>query len=128
MNARIEQPADGIDRGTGLGAWLQRGVIGAGLWVLAVALLAVPLGGLGWWRPTLVWPLVVLAGVGLGVVVARVPAGRMARGPSLALVGVGLAAGWWAAATHSSQVLPRRDAGSNLQAAIALAETGHRLV
>lgn len=128
MNARIEQPADGIDRGTGLGAWLQRGVIGAGLWVLAVALLAVPLCGLGWWRPTLVWPLVVLAGVGIGVVVARVPAGRMARGPSLALVGVGLAAGWWAASTHSSQVLPRRDAGSNLQAAIALAETGHRLV
>ena len=47
---------------------------------------------------------------------------------SVALVAVVVGFTVWAGATHSEQVLPRRDAASNLQAAVSLATTGSRVV
>lgn len=123
----VSEPA-AYERGRGVEAWVQRGVIGAGLVLLATSLLAAFLGGLGWWRPWLVLPLLVVAAGWIGAVVARLPAVRLGVGPAFALLGVAVASGWWLSATHSSQILPRRDAGSNLQAAIALADTGHRIL
>ncbi|MCA0290103.1 MAG: hypothetical protein LCH82_00325 [Actinobacteria bacterium] len=128
MIVSLPAPADGIEPGSGLGAWLQRLVIGAGLLVLATAALAAPLGYAGWWRPWLVLPLLVLVAGGVGWLVARLPAARVDTAPAAALALVGAAYTAWAAATHSTQILPRRDAGSNLQAAISLADTGYRIV
>ena len=47
---------------------------------------------------------------------------------SVALVAVVVGFTVWAGATHSEQVLPRRDAASNLQAAVSLATTHSRVV
>lgn len=126
MTAVSEPP--GTLRARGLDAWLQRAVIGAGLLVLGTSLLAAVLGGVGWWRAWLVLPLIAVLAGALAATVARLPAARIGTGPGLALLGVAGGAGWWTAATHSSQLLPRRDSGSNLQAAIALADTGHRIL
>ncbi|HET7821463.1 MAG TPA: hypothetical protein VFL10_08040, partial [Ornithinibacter sp.] len=53
---------------------------------------------------------------------------RMPVAASVALVAVVVGFTVWAGATHSEQVLPRRDAASNLQAAVSLATTGSRVV
>ena len=118
----------GAAPGGRLGAWLQRGVVAAALMVLAAALLAVPLAWLGWWRPALVVPLLAVSALVALALVARLPVLPIGTGPAWGLIVVSLATGCWATATHSSQTLPRRDAGSNLQAAIALADTGHRIL
>ena len=118
----------GAAPGGRLGAWLQRGVVAAALMVLAAALLAVPLAWLGWWRPALVVPLLAVSALVALALVARLPVLPIGTGPAWGLIVVSLATGCWATATHSSQILPRRDAGSNLQAAIALADTGHRIL
>ena len=118
----------GAAPGGRLGAWLQRGVVAAALIVLAAALLAVPLAWLGWWRPALVVPLLAVSALVALALVARLPVLPIGTGPAWGLIVVSLATGCWATATHSSQILPRRDAGSNLQAAIALADTGHRIL
>ena len=52
----------------------------------------------------------------------------MPAAPAVVLVAVAAAFTVWAAATNSEQVLPRRDAASNLQAAVSLARTHARLV
>ena len=94
----------------------------------AVGVLGALLAGVGWWHPGLVWPLVALM-VLLAVVVAR---RAMARQPRQdlprALLVVVLILTTWYAATAAEQVLPRRDAGSNLQAAIALSNGGSRVI
>ena len=118
----------GAAPGGRLGAWLQRGVVAAALMVLAAALLAGPLAWLGWWRPALVVPLLAVSALVALALVARLPVLPIGTGPAWGLIVVSLATGCWATATHSSQILPRRDAGSNLQAAIALADTGHRIL
>ena len=118
----------GAAPGGRLGAWLQRGVVAAALMVLTAALLAGPLAWLGWWRPALVVPLLAVSALVALALVARLPVLPIGTGPAWGLIVVSLATGCWATATHSSQILPRRDAGSNLQAAIALADTGHRIL
>jgi len=107
---------------------LQGLVIAAGLWLVAVVAVCVPLSGLGLWHPALVWPLVALLlwpAWRVGRLVPSVPVGAPVA--SL-LVGVAVASTVWLGATHAEQVLPRRDAGSNLQAAVSLAETHRRVV
>ena len=121
-------PAIAPETGVALGGWLQRGVIGAALLVLGTAALAVPLGWVGWWRPAAALPLLALLAIMIARLTRRLLVVRLETGPALGVLLVAVASGWWGAATHSSQVLPRRDAGSNLQAAIALAETGHRIL
>ena len=111
-----------------LGAAAQGLVLVAGLLVLVTSLLAAVLGALGWWRPWLVVPLLLLAAVVLARRVGRMPLAPLPAAPVAALLVVCAAAGAWLSATFSSQVLPRRDSGSNLQAAIALADTGRRIL
>ncbi|MEO7070199.1 MAG: hypothetical protein ABI131_06870 [Nostocoides sp.] len=119
-------PPAGPGRRTG--ALLQGVVVAAALWLLAVAALCVPLGGLGWWNPLLVWPVVVLLLWPCWRVARRVPSAPVGRGVAALLVGVAVASTVWLGVTHAEQVLPRRDAGSNLQAAVSLAETHRRVV
>lgn len=113
---------------TAIGDVVQRAVLVLGSLLVATSALAAVLGGLGWWRPLVVWPLLAVMLAGLALLVRPVRPVPIGVGPALAMLAVALAAGWWAAATHNGQVLPRRDAGSNLQAALALAETGHRVL
>ncbi|KAB7741915.1 hypothetical protein GA707_17070 [Nostocoides sp. F2B08] len=106
----------------------ERYAVVAALVVLAVAGLGALLGGLGLWRPWLVLPLIVA--VALGAVrltrgLPRIPLDRVSI-VSLVMVTALTALGY--GATHAEQVLPRRDAGSNLQAAVSLALTGSRVV
>ena len=102
--------------------------VGAGLWLVLVSAAGAVLSAVGWWTPYLAWPLaMVLVGV-CGWCVRGIPEVRMPVAPAVVLVAVAAAFTVWAAATHSEQVLPRRDAASNLQAAASLASTHARLV
>lgn len=100
----------------------------AALWTVATAALGAGLGGLGLWRPWLVVPLLAALAVAAAWATRGLPRIPLPVGPALALVGVAVLAGVLYGATHAEQVLPRRDAGSNLQAAISLAGTGVRVV
>lgn len=113
-----------------VGAVLVRGVVGAGLWVVGLSLATAVLSGVGWWAPWVGWPVAVLLAVLAAVMVRRLPVhGRVpATGPALALVATAVAFGVWAGATLAEQLLPRRDAASNLQAAVSLARTHARVV
>lgn len=110
------------------GRLVQGVVLTAGLWVVGAGVLAALLGGVGWWRPWLVLPSLVALLVGCWLVARRVPARALPVWSALALLAVSTAAGIWLAATHSEQILPRRDSASYLQAALALAQTGERVV
>ncbi len=102
--------------------------VGAALWVVAVSAVAAGLSALGWWSPWLAWPVAVAVAVGCWWCVRLLPAVRMPVAASVALVAVVVGFTVWAGATHSEQVLPRRDAASNLQAAVSLATTHSRVV
>jgi hypothetical protein len=102
--------------------------VGAALWVVAVSAVAAGLSALGWWSPWLGWPVAVAVAVGCWWCVRLLPEVRMPVAASVALVAVVVGFTVWAGATHSEQVLPRRDAASNLQAAVSLASTGSRVV
>ncbi|MEO5608475.1 MAG: hypothetical protein ABIQ61_14495, partial [Ornithinibacter sp.] len=102
--------------------------LGAALWVVLVSAAGALLSGLGWWTPYAAWPVaVVLIGVSWWCV-RGIPAVRSSTGPAAALLVVVAAFTVWAGATHSEQVFVRRDAASNFQAAVSLAQTGHRVV
>lgn len=111
-----------------LGAAAQRGVLLVALLVLGIAALAAGLGALGWWRPALVVPLALLVLAGGAGMTRGLPLARLGTAPTVALLALAAALGLWLQATHSEQVLPRRDSGSNLQAAIALADSGSRII
>jgi hypothetical protein len=102
--------------------------VGTALWVVAVSAVAAGLSALGWWSPWLGWPVAVAVAVGCWWCVRLLPSVRMPVAASVALVAVVVGFTVWAGATHSEQVLPRRDAASNLQAAVSLATTGSRVV
>jgi hypothetical protein len=107
---------------------LTAAVLGAALWVVLVSAAGALLGGLGWWSPGVGWPVAVLLAAAAAWAVWRLPGVALPRGAALALVVVVVALTAWTAATHSEQVLPRRDAASNLQAAVSLATTHTRVV
>ena len=103
--------------------------VGAALWVVAVSAVAAGLSALGWWSPWLAWPVAVArGGRRAGGACACSRGVRMPVAASVALVAVVVGFAVWAGATHSEQVLPRRDAASNLQAAVSLATTHSRVV
>ncbi len=102
--------------------------VGAALWVVAVSAAAAALSALGWWSPWVAWPVGVALAVGCWWCVLLLPPVRMPPTASVALVAVVVGFTVWAGATHSEQVLPRRDAASNLQAAVSLATTHSRVV
>ena len=102
--------------------------VGAALWVVAVSAVAAGLSALGWWSPWLAWPVAVAVAAGCWWCVRLLPGVRMPVAASVALAAVVVGFTVWAGATHSEQVLPRRDAASNLQAAVSLATTHSRVV
>ena len=110
------------------GAVLQGFVLAAGLWVILLSAACVPLSHVGGWRPQLVWPLAAVLAVVAGLLVRRVPAIGMPRWSAALMLAVAAGYGLWVGATHGEQVLPRRDAGSNVQAVVSLAATGARTV
>ncbi len=107
---------------------LTRAALGAGVWCVAVTAAGAVLAALGWWLPWLGWTVAVLAALAAVAVVRGVPAVPMGRAAALALVAVGLGFAVYTGATHSEHVLVRRDAASNLQAAVSLARTHERVV
>lgn len=110
------------------GQWLQTVVLGAATWVVAMSLLAVVLAGLGAWFPWLVLPLAVVVAGASGWWAHGIPARSLPVWTAALLVAVCAGAGVWTAATHSEQVLPRRDSASYLQTAISMAQTHRRVV
>ncbi|MGZ4777286.1 MAG: hypothetical protein ACXVYW_18455 [Oryzihumus sp.] len=105
---------------------LTRVLVTVALLVVVGAAACALLAPFGLWLPLLVLPLLLV----LAVVCARVS--RLASSPTMpvwavaAIVVLALGTTVWAGLTHSEQALPRRDPGSYLQSATALATT-HRL-
>ncbi len=114
--------------GPGAGPVLTRAAVAVGLWLVGVTTVGGALAALGWWSPWVGWPVAALAAVAVVPLVRGLPGARTGRGPALVLVALGLAAAVYAGATHSEHVLVRRDAASNLQAAVSLAATHTRVV
>ncbi|WP_299442921.1 hypothetical protein [uncultured Phycicoccus sp.] len=110
------------------GAVLTRVGLAAGLWLLVTALLGGVLAAAGWWTPWVGWPVAVLAGALAGRAVLSLPGVPLGRGAAAAMVVLCAGFAVYAGVTHSEHVLPRRDAASNLQAAISLAATHERVV
>ncbi len=102
--------------------------VGAALWVVVVSAAGAALAAVGWWMPWVAWAVAIGAAVGAWVVARGVTGVRMPLAPAAALAVVTVCFTGWAGATHSEQVLPRRDAASNLQAAVSLATTHARVV
>ncbi|GAA4398095.1 hypothetical protein GCM10023168_03770 [Fodinibacter luteus] len=102
--------------------------LGAALWVVLVSATAAALSALGWWSPWVAWPTAVVLAAVCAWCVRGLPGVRMPVAASACLVAVVVGFTVWAGATHSEQVLPRRDAASNLQAAVSLATTHARVV
>ncbi|QNN50009.1 hypothetical protein H9L10_02715 [Phycicoccus endophyticus] len=82
----------------------------------------------GWWTPWVGWPVAAVVAAGAFALVRPLPGVSMGARPATALAVVVLAFAGYAGATHSEHVLPRRDAASNLQAAVSLAGTHERVV
>lgn len=110
------------------GRWLQTIVIGSATWVVVMSALAVVLAGLGAWFPWLVLPLALVAAAACGWWAHGIPARSLPLWTAGLLAVVSIGAGIWSGATHSEQVLPRRDSASYLQTAISMAETHRRVV
>jgi hypothetical protein len=99
-------------------------VVGGALWVVLGSLAGALLALAGIWQPWVALPvLLVLAAVAVRLA-ALVPARGLPVWSSVLLVVLALGSAVWAGATHSEQVLPRRDSGSYLQSAVELA-SGH---
>ena len=113
-------------RGERFGALLlTRLTVTAALAVVLVSAACAGLAASGLWTPLLGLPVTLLL-VAAAFRVSRVVSARaMPVWTSVTLVLVAAGVTGWAAATHTEQVVPRRDAGSYAQAATALA-SGHR--
>lgn len=107
------------------GSLVTRVVVGAGAWLVLGALgcALLSLGGL--WRPVVALPTLAVLLVVAAWLARLVPARPLPVWSAAALAALAVAAAAWAGATHSEQILPRRDSGSYLQSAIELAQ-GHR--
>ena len=111
------------------GTALTRAGLAVGLWVVLVVLAGGVLGWVGWWTPWVAWPVAVLAAAGAWRAVRSAPGVPLTRGAgrrAMVLLTLGFAV--YAGATHAEQVMPRRDAASNLQAAISLSRDHERVV
>lgn len=112
-------------RGEAWAGWLlTRLVLGAALWLVLGALAAAVLALLGLWNPWAAGLTLAVLALATARLIARVPVRPLPVWAALAMTVVALGAMVWAGATHSEQVLPRRDSGSYLQSAIELS-AGH---
>lgn len=111
-----------------VGEVVTRAGLGAGLWLVLGCAAAWPLSALGWWSPWVAWPLGVLLAAAAWLVVRAVPGVRVPATAAGVLLALGAAFAVYAGTTHSEHVLVRRDAASNLQAAVSLATTHDRVV
>lgn len=110
------------------GRALTASALAAGLWVVGVTTVGGVLAAVGWWTPWVAWPLAVLVAAGAVVLVRGLPGVRLAPAAALGMAAVVVGFAVYAGVTHSEHVLPRRDAASNLQAAVSLAATHQRVV
>lgn len=110
------------------GAALTAVGLGTGLWTVLVTAAGGVLAALGWWTPWVGWSVAVLAAAASTWAVRGLPGARSTRGAATAMLALCVGFAVYAGATHSEHVLPRRDAASNLQAAISLATTHERVV
>ncbi len=116
------------DRPPEPGRRLTRVALGAGLWAVLVTTAGGVLGGVGGWSPWVGWGVAVVAAAGAAALVRGLPGVRLTPAAAAALVALVAGFAVYAGATHSEHVLPRRDAASNLQAAISLTTTHRRVV
>jgi hypothetical protein len=91
---------------------VSRAGAGAAVWVLLVAVVAVPLVLVGAWLPFVAAVVLVVCGVVAVLVARRVPAVRVPTPAAALLVLVCVGAGVWAGLTHGEHVVLRRDAGT----------------
>ena len=110
------------------GPVLTRCALGAGLWLVGTCLAAGLLSAVGLWWPVLAWVVAGAVAAGVALVVRRLPGVTTTRGAAVALVAVCVGFAVYAGTTHSEHVMPRRDAASNLQAAVSLVTTHERVV
>ena len=104
------------------GSVLTRVVVALALLTVLGAAACAVLAWLGIWQPLVALPvLLVLLAVAVRVS-AVVPGRPLPVWSAATLVTISVAATVWAGATHSEQVLPRRDPGSYYQSAVNLAE------
>ena len=102
--------------------------LAAGLWIVGVTAAGGVLAAAGWWTPWVAWPVAVLVAVAAALLVRRVPVVAMTARAAVAMVALVVGFAVYAGVTHSEHVLPRRDAASNLQAAVSLATAHERVV
>ncbi len=110
------------------GRALTASALAAGLWVVGTTTVGGVLAAVGWWTPWVAWPLAALVAAGAVLLVRGLPGVRLAPAGALGIVAVVVGFAVYAGVTHSEHVLPRRDAASNLQAAVSLAATHQRVV
>ncbi len=110
------------------GVLLQRAVLTAALWVVFASVVAGLLSLAGIWEPTVALPVLAVAAALAYRMAAAVPDAPMPVWSAVLLVALTVGFAGWAGATHSEQVLPRRDAGSVFQSALDLAERHTRPV
>jgi hypothetical protein len=104
------------------GAVLTRTVVALALLTVLGSAACAVLAPFGIWQPVVALPvLLVLLAVSVRVS-AIVPARPLPVWSAATLVVLAVAATVWAGATHSEQLLPRRDSGSYYQASVNLAE------
>jgi hypothetical protein len=116
-------------RGEAFCGWLlTRLVVGLALWIVLGAFAAALLALAGLWQPWVAGVVLLVLGVVAARVSALVPARALPVWSSVLLVLVAVGSAAWAGATHSEQVLPRRDSGSYLQSAVDLAARHSRPV
>jgi hypothetical protein len=112
-------------RGEAWGGWLvTRTVTWSALWLVLGSVAAALLSLAGLWQPWVAGPVLLVLAVVAGFGAALVPVRPLPVWSAGLLVVLAVGAVVWAGATHSEQVLPRRDSGSYLQSAIQLA-AGH---
>ncbi len=113
--------------------WTDRGVLTrlvvlVATWVVLVGFVGAVAAYLGAWHPLVALTVLLVCLALAWRLTAGLPGQVVGGAPALALVVGVLAVTVWTGATHSEQVLPRRDSASYLQATISLATEGRRPV
>lgn len=129
-DALAPRPGESAD----LATHLERLVVAVALWVVALGLVGSVVALVGAWHLPVALCVALVTGAASWRASAWVPrpgrgtASRSGAAPVVLLLVAVAAVTVWTGATHSEQILPRRDSASYFQATVALAETGTRPV